>query len=972
MRARAVAVPLSPQLTVQALCRYLQDARPLVLITDSAHLATCQQALVSANLGTRLLVTRSWHRCDPEQPDNVDERDPAASGFGESDVATSLIGDRALYLYSSGSQGAPKRVCRTRANLLYEARNFAESAGLTAEDTILCLVPLHHSYGLGNGLLAALHAGATLVCLEPEEDSRPPAPFASRCGEVLALIQQHSVRVVVAVSAQYAALAELAAAEADAFRQVRLCLSSGGPLSRDVYDRFLQRYGVPIRTLYGSTETGSIAVDLAPSVNHGADSVGPPLSRVQVLILAADGSELPVGTEGLIAVRSPVLPPGGYDVRPDGDAGGFCDGMYITGDLGRLDARGCLFLTGRKTAFISTGGYKVDPAEVEEALRTHPDVSDVAVVGVAAQDIEELVKAVVVLRRPADSFNPQALAHYCATRLASYQIPQVFELRPELPRGALGKLLKEELRRPYAPAPAGSISTGPDGAAPADGAPPALELGIDRSGWLDHLTWRRSERREPGPDEVVISVQAAGLNFVDVLSALGLVPDDAPGAESSGPRLGSECCGHVLAIGAGVTSVSVGDEVVAVTTGCLRSHVVVPQALVVRKPSRLSALEAVTLPVAYLTAAFALVRTARLVRGERVLIHAASGAVGQVAIQLAQELGAEVFATAGSEAKRDAVRALGVSNVFDSRSLDFARQVRTATRGEGVDVVLNSLGGGFIEASVGVLRELGRFVELGKRDYYADRPFGLRPFLHGLQFSLVDLRRLLWLRPLWVQELLVEMRERVERGMVRPVPGRVYPALAAKEAFREMAAARHTGKIVLDLSTLTSPAAKELLAGAPPKDSALRVRLLGLPPRERQAVLLQHVREDVAAIVRLAASEVSPDQPFRSLGLDSLLAVELSNRLNASLQLGLSITALWSYPTIRELVEAALRAINGPNPAELPPVPKTASSRLPSDTPRPLPDVITEIEHLSDAEISERLRPQHKQPAARRTLREPT
>ena len=333
-------------------------------------------------------------------------------------------------------------------------------------------------------------------------------------------------------------------------------------------------------------------------------------------------------------------------------------------------------------------------------------------------------------------------------------------------------------------------------AAPAAGRPFRLE--IDRPGVLDALSLRPLTRRPPGPGEVEIEVEAAGINFLDVLLALGALPDDVTGG-SAATRLGTECAGRIAALGEGVADLALGDEVIALASGSCGSFVTTSRLLVARKPAALSFEQAATLPIVHLTAYYAFTRVGHLRKGERVLIHAGAGGVGLAAIQWAQHVGAEIIATAGSEDKRALLRSLGVPCVTDSRSLRFVDDVLRFTGGEGVDVVLNSLSGEFIAKSLGLLRDYGRFIELGKRDSYQDAQIGLRPFLRNLSFSLVDLRGLIRQRPETVAGLLQEVLELVEGGILRPLPCSTFGASKAAEAFDHMAKARHVGKIALSL-----------------------------------------------------------------------------------------------------------------------------------------------------------------------------
>lgn len=203
-------------------------------------------------------------------------------------------------------------------------------------------------------------------------------------------------------------------------------------------------------------------------------------------------------------------------------------------------------------------------------------------------------------------------------------------------------------------------------------------------------------RPRPGPGEVELRVLAAGLNFRDVLTAMGQLPGD----ENTRYRLGFECAGEVSAVGPGVDHLRAGDRVVAADAlgGAFGSFTVVPADRTAPLPEGLAPDTAAGLPIAFLTAWYALRHVGQVTAGERVLIHSATGGTGLAAIAVARLLGAEVLATAGSEEKRRFLRAMGVAHVMDSRSLDFRDEVKEATGGEGVDVVLNSLAGSAIRS----------------------------------------------------------------------------------------------------------------------------------------------------------------------------------------------------------------------------------------------------------------------------------
>jgi len=315
-------------------------------------------------------------------------------------------------------------------------------------------------------------------------------------------------------------------------------------------------------------------------------------------------------------------------------------------------------------------------------------------------------------------------------------------------------------------------------------------LSIATPGQLNTLTYYPMQRQAPRAGEVEIATSATGLNFQEVLIALGLLtPSDAAF------KFGYECAGTIAQVGEGVTQFAVGDEVIAFGSSCFSPFITTKAALVAPKPPSLSFEQAATIPIAFSTAYLALIHYGRLCSGETVLIHAAAGGVGMAAVQIAQSVGAKIVATAGTPEKRDYLRSLGIEHVFDSRSLDFAEAVMHCTNGRGVDVVLNSLSGEFIERSLSVLARYGRFLELGLRDILNDHPLGLHPFRNNLSFIAVHLDRdLPNFHSLWQAVI-----QQVNDEKFRPLPHRVFGVTEIADAFAYMAQAKHIGKIVVSL-----------------------------------------------------------------------------------------------------------------------------------------------------------------------------
>ncbi|WP_233883666.1 type I polyketide synthase [Paraburkholderia flagellata] len=331
---------------------------------------------------------------------------------------------------------------------------------------------------------------------------------------------------------------------------------------------------------------------------------------------------------------------------------------------------------------------------------------------------------------------------------------------------------------------------------PQAGTAPAV-LAFDMPGSLRNLEWFALPARELNPGEVEIAPMATGLNFRDVMYSMGLLSDEAVETGFAGATIGMELSGRIVRVGAGVEGLTPGDAVLGFAPASFATRVVTRASAIARKPEALSFEEAATIPTTFFTAYYALCELARLRRGERVLVHGGAGGVGIAAIQIARHLGAEVFATAGGAEKREFVRLLGADRVFDSRSLAFADDVRGCTNGEGVDIVLNSLAGEAMVRGIDTLRPFGRFLELGKRDFYENSQIGLRPFRNNISYFGIDADQLMGVLPELTTRLFEEVMTLFASGVLHPLPYRAFPAARAEEAFRYMQQARQIGKVLV-------------------------------------------------------------------------------------------------------------------------------------------------------------------------------
>ncbi|MCA9179158.1 MAG: thioester reductase domain-containing protein [Planctomycetales bacterium] len=333
-----------------------------------------------------------------------------------------------------------------------------------------------------------------------------------------------------------------------------------------------------------------------------------------------------------------------------------------------------------------------------------------------------------------------------------------------------------------------------------DGVKP-YRLETDKPGVLANLALNETPRPEPGPDDVEVCVKAGGVNFRDVMKALGIYP----GNPIDLLWFGDDFSGVVERVGKNVTKVKPGDEVAGMSPYIFRSHALVNHHLLFPKPQQLSFEETSTLPTVFLTAHYAINELARLRKGEKILIHAGTGGVGQAAVQIAKRLGLEIFATAGSDDKRQLLRDHGVHHVMNSRTLDFADEIMEITEGRGVDAVLNSLAGEFIPKSFSVLAPFGRFLEIGKVDIYGNTKLGLECLKNNISYYVIDLAQHLEHKPAMVAEMFAELAERFAAGDYGPLTYQVFPVTDVVDAFRYMAQGKHVGKNVLSFDQPSIP-----------------------------------------------------------------------------------------------------------------------------------------------------------------------
>lgn len=349
----------------------------------------------------------------------------------------------------------------------------------------------------------------------------------------------------------------------------------------------------------------------------------------------------------------------------------------------------------------------------------------------------------------------------------------------------------------------------------------ALEMTVDVVGSPDSIYFHRTAARaieRLGEEEVIVEVHAAGINSRDLALVLGSIPWQAPGLDGAG---------IVTAVGAKVTDLQPGDRVFYIANvGGLATHVRIPAVCAHKLCDRLSLVDAASMPFAYATALICLQDMARLRSKESVLIHAASGAVGQAAIALAQHLGADVFVTAGTPEKRRFLQesfGIPTNRIYSSRDAVFRDHILQETSGRGVDVVLNSLSGELLRSSWDVIADFGRFVEIGKKDLLQNNYLGLRPFDRNVTFSGVNLPQIFAARPQEVRRHLSDIISLFESGSIAPIrPVTPVPISDLKTALRKLQGGNDIGKLVVTLDPSDEVLADEPSPLGQPWEKALR------------------------------------------------------------------------------------------------------------------------------------------------------
>ena len=341
------------------------------------------------------------------------------------------VDNPAVVQFSSGSTGLPKTIHRSHLNLITEVKQLTEALKISQADTFLGLLPLYHAHGFSNAMMAALLNGGQLVLKEG---------FNPRTA--IKLLEEENITCFPAVPFMIKLMSETHFTGKINWSGLRFCFTAGAALDEETAVAFRKRFGITVRQLYGSTETGAIALNLNDPIGKTGKSVGAPLGKAEVIVFDENMNPCGNGQTGEIGINSPTMATC-YSKMPKETKESFRKGYFFPGDLGYFDSAGNLYITGRKSLFINVGGNKINPYEVEKVIASIPEVKDVVVFGVPlAQGSGELVKAFVVMEGPN---NKELILDYCCNNLAETKIPKVIDFISEIPRSVTGKVLKKYL-----------------------------------------------------------------------------------------------------------------------------------------------------------------------------------------------------------------------------------------------------------------------------------------------------------------------------------------------------------------------------------------------------------------------------------------------------------------------------------------------------------------------------------------------
>ena len=439
-RLGAVAIPVLPLLKGPEVHYIAQNSGAKAILTGALLLHLLRPALSGLPTMRYIIstgITEAQLANEQAVPQLLSYESVLARGAAKADTYLSGMegvdispNDTAVILYTSGTTGNPKGVMLSHNNLMQNALS-SRGADMEPGDANLAILPLAHAFGILMSNVAYL--AGTKVVMHPRFDTTA----------VLAAIQRHRITAFAGVPAMFVAL--LFTPDADAYdtSSLQYCVSGSAPLPVHVLEGFQQKFHCEIREGYGLSEGTTALTGHTLDLPVKPGSVGKPLPGVEVRIVDPTDKPLPAGEIGEVVARGPNIMQGYYNM-PEATAAALRNGWLHTGDMGRFDEDGYLYILERKKDLIIRGGLNVYPRDVEEVLATYPSVIEAAVVGVPSERMGEEVKAFVVTRIPIEA---ETLMAYCRERLANYKSPSQVEFVHALPRNAIGKIDKKALRK---------------------------------------------------------------------------------------------------------------------------------------------------------------------------------------------------------------------------------------------------------------------------------------------------------------------------------------------------------------------------------------------------------------------------------------------------------------------------------------------------------------------------------------------
>jgi len=433
VRAGAIIVPLNNFLSLEEVVYILNDAKVKIFISSSDCFDVIKELKINAVPQLEHIILT----------DNIDGmkykryRDILESGAGTVEPPAEMDENEvAVIIYTSGTTGHPKGAMLTHRNLLSNADSSITRIEVVEKDKFILFLPMFHAFTFTVCIIIPLYQLCTTVILKSIK------PF----GKIIGAIMFKRITVFVAIPPVYNVLSGKKIPKLLLwFNPIRVCVSGAAPLSSEVLKSFEEKFGIPLLEGYGLSEASPVvSVNPLEGVRK-IGSVGPAIPGVKIKIVDEDGKDLKAGEEGEIAVSGPNVMKGYYD-RPEETREVMKDGWLLTGDIGKLDEQGYLYILDRKKDLILVNGMNLYPREVEDILYRHPAIEDVAVVG-KKDDVHGEVPVCVVKLRDGMTATEADLKKFCKPHLANFKVPHRFEFWPELPKTGTGKVIKREVRR---------------------------------------------------------------------------------------------------------------------------------------------------------------------------------------------------------------------------------------------------------------------------------------------------------------------------------------------------------------------------------------------------------------------------------------------------------------------------------------------------------------------------------------------